>query len=261
MQRLFVGTFIKGFIRSIGTKQSKLIKFVCLTKFKKSKNMNVNITDKDKIEIGGSRDLYGIMQRILLRENEIDREKEYFWMIGLNLANTILYIELVSMGSVRATQVEPMNVYRVAVLKGATSVLAVHNHPSGRMTASETDKDITDRLIQVGKILNIEFLDHLIISPERYMSFVDTGLMAQLEKSQKYVPTYQIEERIRKQELEIREEKEKKDEFKETAKKQQETIKMTVAYLLNQNMSIEQIAAILNLTPKEVEQLSKDKTA
>jgi DNA repair protein RadC len=251
--------------------------------------MNVNITDKDKIEIGGSRDLYGIMQRILLRENEIDREKEHFWMIGLNMANTILYIELVSMGSVRATVVEPMNVYRVAVLKGATSVLAVHNHPSGRMTPSDADKDVTDRLIQVGIILDIKFIDHLIISPERYMSFVDTGLMDELEKSVKYVPTYQIEERIRKQVLEIKKEMEKTikekthklkettkrfketaDKFKETAQtekslrieteKQKEVIKITVVTnLLDKNMTVEEIAGILNLTIKEVEKISKNK--
>ncbi|MCD0476400.1 JAB domain-containing protein [Flavobacterium sp. EDS] len=244
--------------------------------------MNVKITDKDKIEIGGARDLYGIMQRILLRENEIDREKEHFWMIGLNMANTILYIELVSMGSVRATQVEPMNVYRVAVLKGATSVLAVHNHPSGRMIPSDADKDVTDRLIQVGKILNIELLDHLIISSERYMSFLDTGLMDELEKSVKYVPTYQIEERIRKQVLEIKKEmektiKEKTDKLKETNKKFKETAdkfketaqtekslrieteNRVVANLLDKNMTVEEIAAILNLTLKEVEKISKNR--
>lgn len=256
--------------------------FVCLIKLKRVKEMNVKITDKDKIEIGGARDLYGIMQRILLRENEIDREKEHFWMIGLNMANTILYIELVSMGSVRATQVEPMNVYRVAVLKGATSVLAVHNHPSGRMIPSDADKDVTDRLIQVGKILNIELLDHLIISSERYMSFLDTGLMDELEKSVKYVPTYQIEERIRKQVLEIKKEmektiKEKTDKLKETNKKFKETAdkfketaqtekslrieteNRVVANLLDKNMTVEEIAAILNLTLKEVEKISKNR--
>lgn len=244
--------------------------------------MNVKITEKDKIKIGSPDDLYEIMQRILLRENRIDREKEHFWIIGLNMANTILYVELVSMGSVRATTVEPMNVYRVAVLKGATSVVAVHNHPSGKMTASDADKDITDRLIQVGKILDIQFIDHLIISTERYMSFVNTGLMHELEQSLKYVPSYLIEDRIRKEVLETKKEMEKTiklktdrlkaktdklkaktnkiqetaNKIKETVNKQQATLETTVTYLLNQNMTIAQIAAILKLTPKEVEQLS-----
>ena len=213
--------------------------------------MNVKITDKDKISVTNPDDLYEIMKRILLRDNKIDREKEHFWMIGLNMANIILYIELVSMGSVKATQVEPMNVFRVAVLKGATSVIALHNHPSGSLIPSDEDKDATDRLIQVGRILDIQLTDHLIITTEKYMSFLNTGLMAQLEKSLKYVPPYLIEQRIveirKKQEQELKKEKQKTDKFKET----------TIINLLKQKMTIEQIATVLNLNPKEVEKISK----
>ncbi|MRX39830.1 DNA repair protein [Flavobacterium sp. LC2016-23] len=213
--------------------------------------MNVKITDKDKISVTNPDELYEIMRRILLRDNKIDREKEHFWMIGLNMANIILYIELVSMGSVKSTQVEPMNVFRVAVLKGATSVIALHNHPSGSLTPSEEDKDATDRLIQVGRILDIKLTDHLIITTEKYMSFLNTGLMAQLEKSLKYVPPYLIEQRIveirKKQEQELKKEKLKTDKFKET----------TIINLLKQKMTIEQIATVLNLSPKEVEKISK----
>ncbi|WP_261832060.1 JAB domain-containing protein [Leminorella grimontii] len=82
------------------------------------------------------------------------------------MAGYILYIELIALGSVRKVPVEPMNVYRVAVMKNATRVTAVHNHPTGRLAPSDADKDITDRLIQVGRILNIEMEDHLIISPD-----------------------------------------------------------------------------------------------
>ncbi|RUT71884.1 DNA repair protein [Flavobacterium cupreum] len=213
--------------------------------------MNVKITDKDKISVTNPDDLYEIMRRILLRDNKIDREKEHFWMIGLNMANIILYIELVSMGSVKSTQVEPMNVFRVAVLKGATSVIALHNHPSGSLTPSEEDKDATDRLIQVGRILDIKLTDHLIITTEKYMSFLNTGLMAQLEKSLKYVPPYLIEQRIveikKKQEQELKKEKQKTDKFKET----------TIINLLKKKMTIEEIASILNTSSKEVEKISK----
>lgn len=227
--------------------------------------MNVKITDKDKISVTNPDDLYEIMKRILLRDNKIDREKEHFWMIGLNMANIILYIELVSMGSVKATQVEPMNVFRVAVLKGATSVIALHNHPSGSLTPSEEDKDATDRLIQVGRILDIKLTDHLIITTEKYMSFLNTGLMAQLEKSLKYVPPYLIEQRIveirKKQEQELKKEKLKTDKLKETAKTLKieigQRLETAVINLLKQKMTIDQIATVLNLSPKEVEKISK----
>jgi len=113
--------------------------------------MEIRLTDKDKKQITSPDDIYGIMQRILLRENKIDREKEHFWIIGMDMADYILYIELVSLGSVKSTIVEPMNVYRFAVMKNAVRVIAVHNHPSGNLTPSPHDKDTTDRLIQVGR--------------------------------------------------------------------------------------------------------------
>ena len=65
--------------------------------------------------------------------------------------------------------------------------MLVHNHPSGNLQPSEEDKDITDRLIQSGRILHTEVLDHLIITEKTYLSFRDTGLMGELEKSLKYV--------------------------------------------------------------------------
>jgi DNA repair protein RadC len=146
------------------------------------------------------------MQEILLREEKIDQEKEHLWMIGLATNNRILYLELVSLGSVKATTVEPMNVFRVAVMKGAVNVIMVHNHPSGELVASAADKDLTDRLIQVGRILNIQVIDHLIISTESYLSFADEGIMKELQQSLKWVPEFEIVDRIRKEEKKIREE-------------------------------------------------------
>lgn len=96
--------------------------------------MNIKLSDKEKVRVTRPDELFEIMRRILLEEDPIDQEKEHFWMIGLNQASVILYIELVSMGSVKHVEVEPMNVYRVAVLKGATRVIAVHNHPGGNLT-------------------------------------------------------------------------------------------------------------------------------
>lgn len=154
--------------------------------------MDIKLTSKDKKLIGHPDDLFAIMQRILQRENKIDKGKEHFWIVGMNAAGYILYIEPVTLGTFKAAIVEPMNVYRVAVIKNATRVIAVHNHPSARLEPSEADKDVTDRLIQVGKILNIEMEDHLIISPTSYISFAAMGLMAKLEASLKYVPTTRL---------------------------------------------------------------------
>lgn len=145
--------------------------------------MDIKLGKNDKRYIEGSDDVFSFMQRVLLRENKIDKEKEHFWIIGMNEAGYILYIELIALGSVKAVNIEPMNVYRVAVMKNATRVIAIHNHPSGRLVPSKADLDITDRLIQVGRILNIALVDHLIISTEAYESFRSMGIMDDLEKS------------------------------------------------------------------------------
>ena len=161
--------------------------------------MNVILRDDEKIQVKCAGDLFGVMRNILDREEEIDKDREHFWVVGLNAGNWILFVELISLGTVKATVVDPMDVFSFALQKRAVKVIMVHNHPSTNLTPSENDKDLTDRMIQVGKIVDTPVLDHLIISLETYMSFLDDELMAELEKSTKWEPPYVTKERIRKQ--------------------------------------------------------------
>lgn len=226
--------------------------------------MDIKLAKNDKRYIEGTDDVYNIMKNVLLRDNKIDQEKEHFWIVGMNLAGYILYIELIALGSYKSVDVEPMNVFRVAVMKNASRVIAVHNHPSGRLSPSVTDKDITDRLIQVGRILNIEFVDHLIISPLSYTSFRSIGLMDELEKSLKYVPTYQVVEQIRKEEKQIAKEKVKsandkaktaKEETKIERKRREKLESTMVTILLDKGVSIEDIAKTMEITPQDVRKI------
>ncbi|RUS68105.1 hypothetical protein CUZ56_00590 [Saezia sanguinis] len=226
--------------------------------------MDIKLTSKDKKYVHCPDDVFGIMQRILLRENKIDKEKEHFWIIGLDVACYILYIELVTLGTVDRAPIEPMNVYRVAVMKNATHVIAVHNHPAGTLSPSEADKDITDRLIQVGRILNIRMEDHLIISTTSYVSFKCMGLMDTLEQSLKYVPTYQIIEQIRKEEKAIAKEavkavQSKVKEAKEAEKNAKNQATTLALALIEKGVDIESIAKILEITPSDVEKMINKK--
>lgn len=215
--------------------------------------MDIKLGKNDKRYIEGSDDVFSIMQRVLLRENKIDKEKEHFWIIGMNEAGYILYIELIALGSVKAVNIEPMNVYRVAVMKNATRVIAIHNHPTGRLAPSNADLDITDRLIQVGRILNIALVDHLIISTEAYESFRSMGIMDDLEKSLTYVPTYQVVERIRKEEKAIaRNAIKATKEMLKTERAQKEAL---ILALLDKEVSIEAISKILNISTKEIDKI------
>ena len=209
--------------------------------------MTIDLTEEQKIKLINSDDVYSVMQEILLREEKIDQEKEHFWMIGLAQNNRMQYIELVSMGSVNATTVEPMNVYRVAVLKGAVNVIMVHNHPSGELKPSDEDKDLTDRLIQVGRILNIKVIDHLVISVKSYLSFSDTGLLAELEQSTKWIPQFELIERIKKEEKKIREEAVKIEKEK--------TLQKVAKVGLKKGLSIDMISKLTGLTKAEIEKL------
>lgn len=158
--------------------------------------MNIKLSSAQKIKIKRADDLYRIMQRILLRENKIDRDREHFWTISLNNANKVLNIELVSLGTVNRTLVEPMEVFSIPLQKRAVGIMIVHNHPSGELRPSKEDKETTDRLIQVGKIVGTPVLDHLIISETNYYSFAQSGLLMLLDQSMKYVPIYKTEQLI-----------------------------------------------------------------
>lgn len=165
--------------------------------------MDIKLTEEEKIKVLNSDDIYGIMQRILLREDKIDQDREHFWVIGLATNSRILFIELISLGSVNKTLAEPMEVFSFALQKRAVKIILCHNHPSGELKPSEGDKNVSDKLIQVGIIVDTEVIDHLIISDKSYLSFKDIGLMDELRQSTKYVPKYVMEQRIKKEVIEI----------------------------------------------------------
>ncbi len=165
--------------------------------------MNVKLKPYEKVKIANSNDIFGIMRKVLKHESKIDRDKEHFWVIGLNHKTKILFLELVYLGGTTAVDVEPMIVYRVAVLKGACSVIFAHNHPSGELRPSEPDKELTDRLIQVGEILGIKAVEHIVLTLDSYYSFRDTGLMEELEVSETYVPNFELIERIKREQAEL----------------------------------------------------------
>jgi DNA repair protein RadC len=165
--------------------------------------MNIQLSDEDKIKVLNGDDIYGIMQRILLRADKIDQNREHLWIVGLASNNRILFIELISLGSVNATIAEPMDVFSFALQKRAVKIVLVHNHPNGDLKPSEADKDTTDNLIQAGRIVNTEVYDHLIITERSYLSFRETGLLDTLKKSLKYIPPYEVEQKMRERAEEL----------------------------------------------------------
>ncbi len=102
---------------------------------------------------------------------------ETFLCLHLDCKNTVRALQVVSIGSLGSSLVHPREVFRSAILKGAAGVIFAHNHPSGDPAPSDEDLQITKRLCEVGKLIGIRCLDHIIIGQGRYFSFADHSLM------------------------------------------------------------------------------------
>jgi DNA repair protein RadC len=106
-----------------------------------------------------------------------EKEKERFYVIGLNGRNMIEYIDIVSVGTLNASMVHPREVFRVAILAGVGSILLAHNHPSGEIEPSEADIEMTKRLVKAGEIIGIGIIDHIIVGKEKFYSFKRNNLL------------------------------------------------------------------------------------
>lgn len=102
---------------------------------------------------------------------------EEFWIILLNRRNTMIDKKRISMGGVSATIVDAKIVFKIALEALASSIILVHNHPSGHLKPSQADISLTRKLIAAGKSLDIKILDHIIIGNSGYYSFSDQGVL------------------------------------------------------------------------------------
>lgn len=102
-------------------------------------------------------------------------DREVFLCITVNARHQISTVHIVSVGSLNASIVHPREVYKHAIRENAAAILLVHNHPSGETDPSEDDRAITRRLVQVGELVGISVLDHLIVGKESFYSMKQHG--------------------------------------------------------------------------------------
>ncbi len=105
------------------------------------------------------------------------KQKEYFVVLYLNARKQLVHKEIVSIGALTETLAHPREVFEPAIRLFASSVILAHNHPSKNMEVSEADIKLTEKLIQSGTILDIEVLDHIILTDNGYISFKEKGLL------------------------------------------------------------------------------------
>jgi proteasome lid subunit RPN8/RPN11 len=108
---------------------------------------------------------------------QLDADIEHFTVLFLNNKNRLRGYKVVSSGTLTASLVHPREVYRAVCLYGAAAVVFVHNHPSGDPAPSPEDIDITRRLKEVGDVMGVRVLDHVVLGDGRSFSFSDKGMM------------------------------------------------------------------------------------
>jgi DNA repair protein RadC len=122
-------------------------------------------------KITSSKAVFEIMQPII---GELPHEE--FWILYLNNSNKVIHKAQLSKGGIVGTVVDVRIVFKVAFEQNATSIILTHNHPSGKLQASQSDIEITKKLKLAGEQLEILILDHIIITENGYYSFQDEGI-------------------------------------------------------------------------------------
>jgi DNA repair protein RadC len=126
----------------------------------------------EKPIVKSSRDIANYLQALLR-----DLPHEVFAVAYLNQANRINHFEIISTGGITGTVADPRVILKKAILEDAVSLILCHNHPSGQLQPSKADQELTRKLKDAAKLLDIALFDHIIVSENGYFSFADAGLL------------------------------------------------------------------------------------
>jgi len=126
----------------------------------------------NKNKITGSKDVADIFSSMLS-----DFNHEEFWILILNRSNKIIDRIKISQGGISGTVIDVRLIMKHAIEKAASSLIICHNHPSGNTLPSEADKRITTKIKEAGLLMDINLLDHIIVSEKSYYSFADEGIL------------------------------------------------------------------------------------
>ncbi len=135
------------------------------------KRINNKLNNISQIKICSSENIFEYYKNKLS-----DKLQEHFYCVYLDTKNQIIKDKLLFIGTINQSLVHPREVFKEAYLLSASSIICIHNHPSGNVNPSNNDIIITKQLREVGLLLGINVLDHIIIGKEKYYSFNDNGV-------------------------------------------------------------------------------------
>lgn len=130
------------------------------------------MAEEKLVKISCSEDSYHLLAPVLA-----DLNHEEFWMLLLNRANCVIGRHQVSVGGVAGTIADPKVLFKLALEKNASYIILAHNHPSGNLTPSKEDIQLTNKIAKAGMLLDLIVLDHLIVTNKSFFSFNEEGLI------------------------------------------------------------------------------------
>jgi len=160
---------VKDLMKFKGIGEAKAISIVSALEL--GRRRRENEPEKQK-KVSSSRDVYDIMKADLL-----DLSSEEFWILLLSRANNVIHKQRVSTGGISGTIADPKIIFKYALENSASSIILIHNHPSGNLNPSEADKQLTIKMKEAGRLLEIAVLDHLIFTDSSFFSFADENLL------------------------------------------------------------------------------------
>jgi len=134
-----------------------------------SKRYGKCVNNGFKKSIGCSKDVYD-----MFKDELVSLKKEHFFVLLLDTKNRIIKKELVSVGTLNSSIVHPREVFRSAIRESANSIILIHNHPSGDCEPSDEDVSITERLVEIGCLLDVSVLDHVVVGLDGYWSWKES---------------------------------------------------------------------------------------
>ncbi|WP_313091181.1 RadC family protein [Chryseobacterium flavum] len=160
---------VKDLMKFKGIGEAKAISIVTALEIGRRRSRQKN---QKKIFISNSNDAY-----LALKSQLSDLRTEEFWAIFLNNNNKAIHISQLTNGGISQSIVDVRILFKTALDHFSTGIIIAHNHPSGSLRPSREDINITQKIDEAGKTLNIQLLDHIIVTQDSYFSFSDAGLL------------------------------------------------------------------------------------
>lgn len=160
---------VKEFMKIKGIGEAKAISIVAAMELGRRRQATASL---EKSVVTSSIEVANFLQTKLK-----DHKHEVFAVVFLNRANKINHFQIISEGGITGTVADPRIILKKALEEDAVSIILCHNHPSGNLRPSKADRELTCKIKEAAKYLDISVLDHLIVSDDGYYSFADEGIL------------------------------------------------------------------------------------